>query len=71
MMFLIFGYVMMSDQLQSIFKDTSTIDRLKKTELKKVDSSWTLLKNVFGNDNILWWFVPTQVHKEVSLESQY
>ena len=48
-MFMIFVYVMLSDQVESILKDTSTIDKLKKTELKKVDSYWTLIKNVFDN----------------------
>ena len=53
--FIIFGYVMLSDQVSSIIEDTSTIDKLKKTELKKVTSKWSQFKNVFNNESYIRW----------------
>eukprot|EP00343_Euplotes_focardii_P001759 CAMPEP_0205802492 /NCGR_PEP_ID=MMETSP0205-20121125/4832_1 /ASSEMBLY_ACC=CAM_ASM_000278 /TAXON_ID=36767 /ORGANISM="Euplotes focardii, Strain TN1" /LENGTH=40 /DNA_ID= /DNA_START= /DNA_END= /DNA_ORIENTATION= len=38
--------------------NTSTIDKLKKNiDEKNVESSWDLIKEVFGGDFSLMWFV--------------
>ena len=62
---------MISDQLESILKDTSTIDKLKRSKHNKKKSSFQLIKDVFGNDPIWWWFLPTSVNQNFTVESQY
>ena len=63
---------MLRDQYDTIVHETSVVDRLKKTELKKSGSPpWVLIKKVFDNEAKIFWLFPTQVHKNITIESQY
>ncbi|CAI2370139.1 unnamed protein product [Moneuplotes crassus] len=71
-MFLVFAYLMLQDQFDSIINDTSVIDRLKRTQLHKPKEHWwVLIKNVFDNEAKIWWLLPTKIHRNVTIESQY
>ena len=62
---------MLSDQISSILEDTSTIDKLKKTELIKSNNAFTLIKNVFNNESKIRWLIPLRLNINLTLESQY
>jgi len=72
LLFALFTIIMFSDQLSCIMNNTSTIDKLKKNiDEKNVESSWDLIKEVFGGDFSLMWFVPFNNNAELTVESQY
>lgn len=69
--FFVFGCVMISDQLETIARDTSTIDKIKRTKTERKKSKWALFKDVFGNQSIIYWFLPFDVNRNPTIESQY
>lgn len=83
-LFGIFVVIMFIDQIQCIVANTSTIDDLKlkngqasatdvnlKGEKAKARTSWENIKEVFGSDFDLYWFLPTDPPKLLIVEREY
>ena len=69
----LFSVIMIFSQYYYIVEDTSTIDRMKKTQslIKNKKSRWEKVKEVFGGDFSYKWFLPIPIQFELTIESQY
>ncbi|CAI2374838.1 unnamed protein product [Moneuplotes crassus] len=71
-LFASFTGIMFYDQMWCIIFETSTIDKLKKTLRKESGKgTWELIKESFGEDFSLRWFIPIQIERKITIESQY
>jgi palmitoyltransferase ZDHHC3/7/25 len=71
LLFFAFSLVMFWSQFDAILKDTSTIDKLKGNNFHSKKSKSRLIEEVFGGKLSIWWFLPTKINVDLSLESQY
>lgn len=68
----IFSLLMFSSQYYYISEDTTTIDKMKRTlNLNKKQAKWELVKQVFGGNFSIKWFLPLGIKHNLTIESQY
>jgi len=81
LLFCLFVAIMFCDQIQCIWGNTSTIDKLKrkanmegdkKSETVLNRTGWENVKEVFGCDSFnISWFWPTDIPRELVVEREF
>jgi hypothetical protein len=80
LLFGLFVVIMFIDQIQCIYGNTSTIDKLKKEHNLAEDersqqsysrTGWQNIKEVFGTSPNIWWLWPTDIPRELIFEREY
>ena len=64
-----FTIVMLVSMFGMISKDTSTIDMMQRKKFKKKKTSSELIKETFGGDFSISWFLPTRIKVNKEIEN--